>query len=95
MRTVIEHGLDGHPRITTDDGTVFDLPQPVLEGVSEFLEAAAAGDRAPGAPLTGGPHDRAKPQPPSACRGPTVVRLVEAGKLPRTARGHSPAPHPR
>ncbi len=31
------HAIGSHPRITTDDGTVLDLPAPVLEALAEFL----------------------------------------------------------
>ncbi len=73
--------LGSHPRITTDDGTVLDLPTPVLEALAEFLEAAADGERAL---VLRSPEDLTTEQA-AAVLGfsrPTVVRLIEAGKLP-------------
>lgn len=75
------HSLGSHPRITTDDGTVLALPQPVLEALAEFLEAAAEGERAL---VLRSPEDLTTEQA-AAILGvsrPTVIRLVEAGKLP-------------
>lgn len=75
------HALQGHPRITTDDGTVLDLPESVLEALAEFLEAAAEGERAL---VLRSPEDLTTEQA-AAVLGvsrPTVVRLVESGKLP-------------
>lgn len=75
------HALGGHPRITTDDGTVLELPQPVLDALAEFLEAAADGERAL---VLRSPDDLTTEQA-AAVLGvsrPTVVRLVEARKLP-------------
>lgn len=75
------HALGNHPRITTDDGTVLDLPQPVLEALTEFLEAAAEGERAL---VLRSPGDLTTEQA-AAVLGvsrPTVIRLVEAGNLP-------------
>ncbi|HMR97472.1 MAG TPA: excisionase family DNA-binding protein [Microthrixaceae bacterium] len=74
------HALASHPRITTDDGTVLDLPQPVLDALAEFLEAAADGERAL---VLRSPEDLTTEQA-AAVLGvsrPTVVRLVEAGRL--------------
>ncbi len=74
------HALASHARITTDDGTVLDLPQPVLDALAEFLEAAADGERAL---VLRSPEDLTTEQA-AAVLGvsrPTVVRLVEAGKL--------------
>lgn len=74
------HALARHPRITTDDGTVLDLPQPVLDALAEFLEAAADGERA----LVLRSPEELTTEQAAAVLGvsrPTVVRLVEAGKL--------------
>ena len=74
------HALASHARITTDDGTVLDLPQPVLDALAEFLEAAADGERAL---VLRSPEDLTTEQA-AAVLGvsrPTVVRLVEAGRL--------------
>jgi excisionase family DNA binding protein len=73
--------LGSHPRITTDDGTVFDLPQSVLEALAELLEAVADGERAL---VLRSPADLTTEQAAAvlSVSRPTVVRLVEAGKLP-------------
>lgn len=73
--------LGAHPRITTEDGTVLDLPASVAEALAEILEAAADGERAL---VLRSPEDLTTEQA-GAVLGvsrPTVVRLVEAGKLP-------------
>lgn len=73
--------LGDHPRIITEHGTVLDLPQTVLEALAEFLEAAADGERSM---VLRSPEDLTTEQA-AAILGvsrPTVVRLVEAGKLP-------------
>lgn len=75
------HALGHHPRITTDDGTVLDLPPSVVEAFAEFLEATAEGERAL---VLRSPKDLTTEQA-AAVLGvsrPTVIRLVEAGKLP-------------
>lgn len=75
------HALGSHAHITTDDGTVLDLPQPVLEALAELLEAAADGERAL---VLRSPEDLTTEQA-AAVLGvsrPTVIRLVEAGRLP-------------
>ena len=75
------HALGDHPRITADDGTVLELPQPVLDALAELLKAAANGERAL---VLRSPGDLTTEQA-AAVLGvsrPTVVRLVEAGKLP-------------
>lgn len=72
--------LGAHPRITTEDGTVLDLPTPVAEALAEILEAAADGERAL---VLRSPEDLTTEQA-AAVLGvsrPTVVRLVESGKL--------------
>lgn len=76
------HALgSSRPRITAGDGTVLDLPQPVLEALAEFLEAAADGERVL---VLRSPEDLTTEQA-AAVLGvsrPTVVRLIEADKLP-------------
>lgn len=72
--------LGAHPRITTEDGTVLDLPGPVAEALAEILEAVADGERAL---VLRSPEDLTTEQA-AAVLGvsrPTVVRLVESGKL--------------
>lgn len=72
---------DGRPRITTGDGTVLDLPEPVAEALAEVLAAAAEGERAL---VLRSPDDLTTEQA-AAVLGvsrPTVVRMIEAGKLP-------------
>ncbi len=73
--------LGAHQRITAEDGTVLDLPQPVVEAFEEILEAAAEGEQA----LVLRTPDDLTTEQAAAVIGvsrPTVVRLVEAGKLP-------------
>lgn len=73
--------LGAHPRITTEDGTVLDLPTPAVEALAEVLEAAADGERAM---VLRSPDDLTTEQT-AAVLGvsrPTVVRIIEAGKLP-------------
>ena len=73
--------LGPRPRITTEDGTVLDVPAPVAEALAELLEAAADGQPAL---VIRSPDDLSTEQA-SAVLGvsrPTVVRLVETGKLP-------------
>lgn len=73
--------LSAHPRITTEDGTVLDLPDPVVEALAEILEAAADGERA----LVLRSPENLTTEQAAAVLGvsrPTVVRLVESGKLP-------------
>lgn len=73
--------LGAHPRITTEDGTVLDLPAPVVEALAEILEAAADGEQAL---VLRSPEDLTTEQA-AAVLGvsrPTVVRLVESGKIP-------------
>jgi excisionase family DNA binding protein len=73
--------LGAHPRITADDGTVIDLPGPVAEALAEVLEAAAEGERA----LVLRSPENLTTEQAAAVLGvsrPTVVRLIDAGKLP-------------
>ena len=75
------HALGNHPRLTTDDGTSLDLPPSVLEALAEFLQAAADGERAL---VLRSPDDLTTEQA-AAVLGvsrPTVIRLIEAGKIP-------------
>lgn len=78
--------IGGRPRITTADGTVLDLPEPVAEALAEVLEAAADDERAL---VLRSPDDLTTEQA-AAVLGvsrPTVVRLVDAGKLPARMAG--------
>jgi excisionase family DNA binding protein len=73
--------LGAHPRITTEDGTVLDLPASIVEALGNLLEAAAEGEPA----LVVRSTKDLTTQQAAAVLGvsrPTVVRLVEAGKLP-------------
>lgn len=73
--------LGAHPRITTEDGTVLDLPAPVVEALAEILEAAADGEQA----LVLRSPEELTTEQAAAVLGvsrPTVVRLVESGKIP-------------
>ena len=78
---VLLSALGPRPRITTEDGTVLDLPAPVAEALAELLEAAADGKPAL---VLRSPDDLTTEQA-AAVLGvsrPTVVRLVESGKVP-------------
>ena len=79
-REMLRH-LGAHPTITAEDGTVLDLPRPVAEALVEILEAAADGERAM---VLRSPDDLTTEQAAAALgvSRPTVVRLIEAGKLP-------------
>lgn len=71
----------GRPRITTEDGTVIDLPESVAKALAEVLEAAADGERA----LVLRSPDSLTTEQAATVLGvsrPTVVRMIEAGKLP-------------
>jgi excisionase family DNA binding protein len=73
--------LGDRPTITAEDGTVLDLPQPIAEALAEILEAAANGERAL---VLRSPEDLTTEQA-AAVLGvsrPTIVRMIEAGKLP-------------
>lgn len=73
--------LGVHPRVTMEDGTTIDLPEPVAEALVEVLEVAADGER----PLVLRSPDDLTTEQAAAVLGvsrPTVVRLIEAGKLP-------------
>lgn len=67
--------------LRTEDGTELDLPKPVVEAFAEILQAAADGERAL---VLRAPDDLTTEQA-AAILGvsrPTVVRLIETGKLP-------------
>lgn len=69
------------PRFTTEEGTVIDLPDTVVEALAEVLEAAADGER----PLVLRSPDNLTTEQAAAVLGvsrPTVVRMIDAGKLP-------------
>lgn len=71
----------GRPRITTDDGTVLELPESVADALAEVLEAAADGER----PLVLRSPDNLTTEQAAAVLGvsrPTIVRMIEDGKLP-------------
>ncbi len=71
----------GRPRITTEDGTVIDLPESIAEALAEVLEAAADGER----PLVLRSPDNLTTEQAAAVLGvsrPTIVRMIEAGKIP-------------
>jgi len=73
--------LGAHPRFTTEHGTVLDLPGPVTEALAEILEAAADGECA----LVLRSPENLTTEQAAAVLGvsrPTVVRLIESGKLP-------------
>jgi excisionase family DNA binding protein len=73
--------LGANPRITTEDGTVLDLPAPVAEALVEILEAAADGER----PLVLRTPEDLTTEQAAAVLGvsrPTVVRLIESGRIP-------------
>lgn len=83
-RDRVREALDrtgGRPRVTTEDGTVIDLPESVAEALAEVLEAAADGERA----LVLRSSDSLTTEQAAAVLSvsrPTVVRMIEAGKLP-------------
>lgn len=67
--------------MTTGDGTAIDLPDVVSEALTEVLEAAADGER----PLVLRSPDDLTTEQAAAVLGvsrPTVVRMIDAGKLP-------------
>lgn len=78
---VVLRALGAHPRITTEDGTVIDLPAPVAGALAEILEAAVDGEQA----LVLRSPENVTTEQAAAVLGvsrPTVVRLVESGKIP-------------
>ena len=83
---VILQALGGRPRITNDDGTVIDLPAPAIEALIEFLTALAEGERA----FVLRTPEQLTTEQAAAVLGvsrPTVIRLVDAGKLPARVVG--------
>ena len=73
--------LGGRPTITGEDGTVLDLPAPVVTALAEILGAAADGEQAL---VLRSPDDLTTEQA-AAVLGvsrPTIIRMIEAGKLP-------------
>lgn len=73
--------LGAHPTITAEDGSVLELPPSVVAALAEILQAAADGKQAL---VLRTPEDLTTEQA-AAVLGvsrPTVVRLVESGKLP-------------
>jgi excisionase family DNA binding protein len=82
--------LGRHPRLTAEDGTAVDLPEPVAEALTEMLAAAAAGERV----LVLRATQNLTTEQAAALLGvsrPTVVRLVDTGKL----RAHMVGTHRR
>ncbi len=73
--------LGAHARVTAEDGTVLDLPDAVLEALTEVLDAAAHGESAL---VLRAPNDLTTQQAAQilGVSRPTVVRLIESGKLP-------------
>jgi excisionase family DNA binding protein len=72
--------LGSHPRLTAEDGTAVDLPEPVAEALTEMLAAAADGERV----LVLRALQSLTTEQAAAVLGvsrPTVVRLVDTGKL--------------
>ena len=72
--------LGGHVRITSDDGTALDLPDQVLDALAEVLDATAHGEEAL---VLRTPNNLTTQQAASllGVSRPTVVRLIESGKL--------------
>jgi len=67
--------------VVTPDGVVLELPESVAEALAEVLEAAADGER----PLVVRSPDDLTTEQAAEVLGvsrPTVVRLIDAGKLP-------------
>jgi excisionase family DNA binding protein len=75
-----------HPRLSTEDGTLVDVPASVTDALAEVLEAAADGERA----LVLRVSEDLTTAQAAAVLGvsrPTVVRLIDAGKLPAQVVG--------
>lgn len=80
------HSLGSRSRIATDDGTVIELPTAAHEVLVEFLTAVADGERA----FVLRSPEQLTTEQGAAILGvsrPTVIRLVDAGKLPARAVG--------
>ena len=73
--------MGAHPRITTANGTALELPTSVAEDLAAVLQAAADGERAL---VFRSPNDLTTEQAASVLgvSRPTVVRLIDEGKLP-------------
>lgn len=72
--------LGARPRLSGEDGAPVDLPEPVVDALTDILEAAASGHR----PLVVRSPDDLTTEQAAAVLGvsrPTVVRMIEAGKL--------------
>ena len=82
--------LGAHARVTAEDGTVLDLPDAVLQALTEVLDAAAHGESAL---VVREPNDLTTQQAAQilGVSRPTVVRLIESGKL----RAHMVGTHRR
>ncbi len=73
--------LGAHPRVTAEDGSVLELPAAIVEALAQLLEAAADGEPA----LVVRSTKDLTTEQAAAVLGvsrPTVVRMVETGKLP-------------
>lgn len=71
----------GNVHLATSDGVLVDIPEAVAEALAEVLAAAADGER----PLVLRSPDDLTTEQAAAVLGvsrPTVVRMVDAGKLP-------------
>ena len=80
------HSLGSRSRIATDDGTVIELPTAAHEVLVEFLTAVADGERA----FVLRSPEQLTTEQAAAVLGvsrPTVIRLVETGKLPARVVG--------
>ena len=82
--------LGAHARVTAEDGTVLDLPDAVLQALTEVLDAAAHGESAL---VVREPNDLTTQQAAQilGVSRPTVVRLIESGNL----RAHMVGTHRR
>jgi len=78
----------GRDPVSVASGPLLDLPEPGLEALGEFLEAAAGGERAL---VLRSPEDLTTEQAVAVLTvsRPTVIRLVETGKLPARMVGLS------
>ncbi len=80
VRVALERA-GGRPQVSAADGTVLDLPEPIAAALAEVLAAAADGER----PLVLRAPDDLTTEQAAAVLGvsrPTVVRLIDSGKLP-------------
>ena len=71
----------GRPSLSAEDGSSVEIPQAVAEALAEVLEAAAAGEL----PLVLRASEDLTTTQAAAVLGvsrPTVVRLIDAGRLP-------------